>query len=242
MNRYPKLSKNKNELDGIILKKAMECDKLSSDKTLEDYIMMAKKMREQIVKEHTKTHSIWQNQTNKRWYTKLGTEKRLIVRKERGDLENAIVEFYLTNQKLNASVDDVFQNWRQYEESRTEHTQKTINEYTHDYNRFLANRDFVNIPICDVTQRDIVKLMNAIVCDGDPIPQKRFKSVKTILRTIFNHARLQMDIECIAVKYILDDIRYAAAYFKESNYDSNNEVFKNSEIKAIKAELGTGDK
>lgn len=241
MSHFPKLSKNEKELDSILLKSIMMCDSVSSDKTLEGYIMAVKNKREQIIKEYEEKHKIWQNQTTKKWCTKLGSEKHLIVRKERRDLENAIVEFYLTYNKMNASVDDVFQNWRQYEEGRTEHTQKTINEYTHDYNRFLANRDFVNIPICDVTESDIVKLMKSIVCDGEPIPQKRFKAVKTIMRTIFNHARLQMDIECIAVKHILDDIRYAAAYFKESNYDSNNEVFKHSEIKMIKAELANTD-
>lgn len=79
--------------------------------------------------------------------------------------------------------------------------------------------------------------MNSIVCDGEPIPQKRYKSVKTILRTIFNHARLQMDIECIPVKYILADIRFAGSYFKECEYDSNKEVFKHTEVRAIKTEL-----
>lgn len=237
MSTFPKLSKNKNELDGILLKNAMMCDSVSSDKTLDDYIMDVKNQREQIIKEHESTHSIWQNQTTRKWCTKLGDEKHMIVRKERGDLENAIVEFYLSNRKLNASVNDAFQDWRRYEESRTEHTQKTINEYTHDYNRFLAKRAFADLPVHDITQKDIVKLINSIVCDGEPIPQKRFKSVKTILRTIFNHARLQMDIECIPVKYILDDIRFSGAYFKECNYDSNNEVFKHSEIKAIKVNL-----
>lgn len=237
MSHFPKLSKNKSELDSILLKKIIMCDSVSSDKTLDEYIMDVKNQREQIIKEHESTHSIWQNQTTRKWYTKLGDEKHMIVRKERGDLENAIVEFYLSDRRLTASFDDVFQDWCQYEESRTEHTQKTINEYTHDYNRFIAKRSFASLHICEITQNDIIRLMNAIVCDGEPIPQKRYKSVKTILRNIFNHARLKMEIDCIPVKYILDDIRFPSSYFKECNSDSNNEVFKHSEIRAIKSGL-----
>ncbi len=235
MSHFPKLSKNTNEINGILLKEVMTCGSVSPDKTLDDYMRDVKNQRDQILKEHT--HSIWQNQTNKRWYTKLGAEKHLVVRKEKEDLENAIVEFYLTNRTLNASIDDVFQDWRQYEESRTEHTQKTINEYTHDYNRFLAKRTFASLRICEITETDIVKLMNAIVCDGESIPQKRYKTVKTILRTIFNHARLQMEIDCIPIKHILDDLRFSTNRFKESSSDSNNQVFKHSEIKTIKAGL-----
>ena len=63
-----------------------------------------------------------------KWCPKLGEEKRLLMRKERSDLENAIIEFYLSHKKLTSSVDDVFKDWCQYESQRTEHAMKTINE------------------------------------------------------------------------------------------------------------------
>lgn len=88
MSHFPKLSKNEKEIETLILKEVVLCDNMSSDKTLDDYIMIVKNKRQKIIKEHEASHSIWQNSTNKKWYTKLGKDKHLIVRKERGDLQN----------------------------------------------------------------------------------------------------------------------------------------------------------
>ena len=99
------------------------------------------------------------------------------------------------------------------------------------------------LPTFLLTQRvrsstiSIVHLMKTIVYDGVKVPLKRYKSVKTVLRTIFNHARIQLDIECISVKNILDDLRFPSTAFKETNHDDSNQVFKHSEIRLIKESL-----
>ena len=124
-------------------------------------------LRAEIIAKHEKHHSIWQNKSTLKWCTKLGEEKRLLMRKERSDLENA-----------------------------------------NDYKRFLGKTEFASRPIHDITEQDIVRLTKAIVYDVEKIPHKRYKSIKTILRTIFNHARIHMDIECISVKNVMDNLRF----------------------------------
>lgn len=238
MSIYPLFHKTTNEINHLLLLCMINCDSVCADKTLEENIMT---LRAEIIAKNEEHHSIWQNQSTLKWCTKLGEEKRLLVRKERTDLENAIIEFYLSDKKLTSSVDDVFKDWCQYESERTEHAMKTINEYTNDYKRFLGKTEFVSRPIHDITEQDIVRLMKAIVYDGEKVPHKRYKSIKTILRTIFNHARIHMDIECISVKNVMDDLRFPSTAFKETNTDDSMQVFKHSEIKQIKESLKDTD-
>lgn len=238
MRIYPRFNKTTNEVNHLLLLSLINCGSVCSDKTLKENIMT---LRAEIITKHEEHHSIWQNKTTLKWCTKLGVEKRLLVRKERSDLENAIIEFYLSDKKLTTIVDEVFKNWCEYESARTEHTMKTINEYSNDYKRFLAKTDFVSRPIHDVREQDIVRLMKAIVYDGEKVPHKRYKSIKTIIRTIFNHAKIHMDIECISVKNVMDDLRFPSTAFKETNTEDSKQVFKHSEIKKIKEELKDTD-
>lgn len=240
MKKSPLYHKTGTTLDMMILQDYFNSGIVSTDKTPEEIIM---NRRSEIIKKHEATHSIWYNETRERWCTKLGAgaEKRLLVRKERRDLENAIVEFYLTDEKLTATVNDVFQNWIQYELERTEHTVKTINEYENEYKKYLAGTDFASLPINAITEMDIVRLLRTIVTDGEKIPRKRYASVKTVIRAIFNYAKIYMEIECISVTHIMDDLRFPDAAFKEKDNDDAKQVFKHSEIKLIKEELRNTD-
>lgn len=238
MTRHPHFHKTTTELAQMILLECFNSGIVSADKTL-DEIMMSR--RNELIRKHEATHSIWQNKTTLKWCTKLGANKQLIVRKERGDLENAIVEYYLIDAKLTATVDDVFNDWLHYEYEHDEHSLKTINEYEGEYRRFIAGRKFASIPIHSVTEMDIVRLLRSIVTGGEKIHQKRYAAVKTIIRTLFNYARIHLEIDCITVMNILADIHFPDAAFKEKDTDDAKQVFKHSEIKLIKEELKNTD-
>ncbi|MBD5509490.1 MAG: site-specific integrase [Lachnospiraceae bacterium] len=238
MKVYPRYHKTASEIDLLILQDCLDSGIVSHDKTLENIIM---NRRSEIIKNHEATRSIWQSKTTLKWCTKLGADKQLVVRKERWDLENAIVEYYLTNEKLTATVDDVFQEWLQYESTHTEHSMKTINEYEGEYKRFLAGTEFASTTIRSVTEMDIVRLLRSIVTGGEKIQRKRYAAVKTIIRTLFNFARIHMEIDCITVTNILADIHFPDAAFKEKDNDDAKQVFNHSEIKLIKEELRNTD-
>lgn len=240
MTKHSHFHKTANELNQMILQEYISSGIVSHDKTLEEIIMT---QREKIIKKHEENHSIWYSDTRERWCTKLGSgaEKRMLVRKERGDLENAIIEYYLTNEKLTATVNDVFQAWLQYESTHTEHSMKTINEYEGEYKRFLAGTHFATIPIHSVTEMDIVRLLRSIVTGGEKIHQKRYAAVKTIIRTLFNYARIHMEIDCLTVMNILTDTHFINDAFKKTDSDDAKQVFKHSEIKMIKEELKNTD-
>lgn len=236
MTRHPHFHKTTTELAHMILQEYFNSGNVDVDKTLEEFIMSR---RAEMIKKHEKNHSIWYSDTRERWCTKLGSgaEKRMLVRKERRDLENAIIEFYLADERLTATVDDVFQNWIQYESERTDHTAKTINEYENEYKKYLAGTDFASLPIHTITEMDIVRLLRMIVTEGEKIPQKRYAAVKTVIRALFNYARIYMEIDCISVKNIMDDLRFPNAAFKKTITDDTNQIFKHSEVKLIKDAL-----
>ena len=240
MSKYPRYHKTIKEIDKMLLQDCIDSGNMCHDKRLEEIIM---NRRSEIIKNHEEKHSIWYSDTRERWCTKLGSgaDKRMLVRKERRDLENAIIEFYLSNEKLTATVDDVFKSWIQYEWDHTELTPKTINEYENEYKKYLAGTDFASIPIHTITEMDIVRLLRTIVTEGEKIPQKRYAAVKTVIRTLFNYARIYMEIDCISVKNIMDDLRFPDAAFKKNINDDANQVFKHSEVRMIKDTLKDTD-
>lgn len=223
----------------MILLEHFNSGNVDVDKTLDEIVMSR---RTEIIEKHKATRSIWQNQTTLKWCTKLGADKQLVVRKERGDLENAIVEYYLGDEKLTATVDDVFNAWLQYEYEHDEHSVKTINEYESEYKRFIAGTVFASTPIHSVTEMDIVRLLKEIVTTGEKIHQKRYAAAKTVIRTLFNFARIHMEIECITVTNILADIHFPEAAFKAKDNDDAKQVFKHSEVQMIKEELKNTNK
>lgn len=163
------------------------------------------------------------------------------MRKERSDLEDAIVEFYLVGIEANTTINDVFLNWKDWESKHNYHSPKTINEYEWEYQRFIGQTSFSSRPIQEIAEKDIVRLLTDLVYNEKKIPLKRYKAVKTVIRTIFNHAKIQMDIDCISVKNIMDDLSFPSAAFKGVDKDDKKQVFKYSEINQLKEHLKDTD-
>jgi len=236
MIRYPRYTASKLLIEKLILKNEFECGNVSADETFEIIVM---RKRAEILEMHKQHRSIWQNKS-KRWCTKLGDEKRLIVRKEKEDLENAIVEYYLTREQRSVSVAEVFNQWQKYEEANQHHSQKTINEYGNEFIRFFQNDAFSACPIQEITEKDVTLFLKRVVYGSEKIPQKRYKAVKTVLMTIFNHAKMVLEIDCIPIRNILDDLRFPTYAFRE-NVNDKKQVFLHSEIKMIKDSLDGSD-
>lgn len=234
--KNPYFKKKTNDISNALLIYALENDMLQSSKAPEQIIM---DLREQILEEHKKHHSIWQGEKNRRWCTKIGEDSHQISRKEYQDLENAIIEYYLSKSKLNMSVQEVFEDWLKYELQHNEHTMKTINEYSFDFRKYVSTDSLAGMPLSAIRESDIVKFMKRMVYDaGEKVPKKRYACVKTILRHLFNYAKIHLDIECISIVHIMEDIKFPAGAFKQRDNTAASQVFKLSEITAMKAKLG----
>lgn len=163
----------------------------------------------------------------------------MIVRKERCDLENAVVEFYLESKNHNSApaFEEVFDEWIQDMKQNRTHAVSTANRYQNDYDRYLKNCEFVKYPMTDFTEHTIVKALKTIMESYDDMTVKRFASIKTIFRGVFVYARLDMDIDCISIRNVMDDLRFPIGAFKVTEKLDNSQVFKKSEIRIIKQHL-----
>lgn len=226
-----KFRKTEKELNLLILQSLIKAGSVSADKTL-DEIVMSK--REEILRNHENHRSIWQNKSNGKWYTKLGADKHMVAKKNRSDLENAIVEYYLTKERLSATFEETFISFCKHMKDTGCLEQKTIDEYRNEYNLMIKNSTFSQLHMNTITETDLIRFLKGLANRKDKLPLKRFNACKTVIRAVFNHAKLEMEIECITVKHIMDDLKFTSNCFKETTTDKNLQVFKLSETRKIK--------
>ena len=225
-----KFRKSRQELDNIILQSLINAGTVCLDKVLE-YVM---NRREEILKNHESHRSIWQNETTGKWHTKLGAKKTMVVRKERSNLENAIVEYYLLEESLSATFEEAFISFCNYMEETESLEPKSIDEYQNEYNLMIKNSTFSQLHMNTISEADLIRFLKSLAYRKDKLPSKRFSACKTVIRAVFNQAKLEMEIECITVKHIMDDLKFPSNCFKETTTDKNLQVFKLSETRKIK--------
>lgn len=233
MAKYPSLKMNTAEVNNLILQSLVNAGTMCSVETLAENIMTK---REKIINEHLEHRSIWQNKTTGKWCTKLGEEKRLIARKERSDLENAIIEFYLSPQANAMTVEEVFNDFCNYCRNHNTVTAKTITEYENEFKKYIAPLSLAGISIGKVDELLLIESLKTIV-EKIKLTQKRYSNVKTVIKRIFLHAKAELHLNCIAVKNIIDELKFPSAYFVKVTRDDELEVFKLSEIQKIKNHL-----
>ena len=234
---FPRLKRNTNELEKMMLMHLLKNAKLDIDEAREKIVIQ----RKDIIEKHAKNRSIWQNKTTGKWCTKLGNDKHLIVRKNKEDLYNAIIEFYITEEKAFANFSEVFSMWLKHMEESKTHSISTKNRYQNDYDRYLESNNFVTVPIASITEQELVRFLRSVVSENKSLTIKRFSGIKTIIRGTFNFARIEMDIECIAVKNVMDDVLFPISAFCSSKTDADLQVFKKSELELIKHHLENSD-
>lgn len=238
MTYFPPLKKNKVEIDNLILMKLINSGTVSSVEMLA-YEVMNK--REKILKEHTKHRSIWQNTTTGKWHTKLGDDKHMIVRKERSDLENAIIEYYLCPPSASMTFEEVFVDYCKYCKAHNVVANKTVDNYESDYNKYIAPLPLVKYSITKVDEELLIKSLKTIV-EQIKLDVKRYANVKTIIRRVFFHARTELNLNCITANNIISELKFPASCFIKREHNEERQIFKLREIQLIKKHLaGTED-
>lgn len=229
---FPSLHMSRNEMDNIILQNLLICG-TNNIGTLESQIM---NRREKILCNHIAHRSIWQNKTTGKWCTKLGEQKHLIMRRNKEDLENAIIEFYINNQTDMATFSDMFYSFIKYAADNNIVSGKTIVEYENEFNKYIKPTELASTPIVKITEMQLAKTLRYMV-HIIKLSNKRYSNVKTVIRKTFNHARLEHGLACITVDSILNDTKFSSSEYVNIIRNEEEEVFKLSEIKKIKQHL-----
>ena len=121
------------------------------------------------------------------------------------------------------------------------HSISTKNRYQNDYDKYLRLNHFITLPIASITEQELVRFLKLIVSTNENLTLKRFSGIKTIIRGTFNFARIEMDIECISVKNVMDDILFPISAFASAKGEVDLQVFKKSELELIKQYLESSD-
>ena len=118
-----------------------------------------------------------------RWGTYLpdkDKKRRLVKRKERSDVVNAIVEFY-TNDEL--SFLDVYFKWRSYHDQMV--SDASAQKYDSDEKRYFENQKFPRMEISKITRDDVEVFIKESI-DSNKLCQSAAKTLYHYLDNTFN--------------------------------------------------------
>lgn len=159
---------------------------VSIDVMLNDVYM---EKRSYYLKMHTQQneHSIWHNDKDDRWKTYIyynDGSRKMISRKNRKDLEDAVISFYDgTLQKI--TIESLFEKYCYYRQGRVKQT--TIVCEMNLYKAFLKGTDFSRKEIKSIKVSELEVFLSQLLYKNH-LSKKRFSSIKSLLNGIFDYA------------------------------------------------------
>ena len=203
---------SKSVYEQALLKYAIDNAIVSETDTLQ---CIMDKSKAALLKLHTR--SIYQRESDGRWVTKVGECKPYtrLVRVNRSDLEDAIVQYYLGLLNNRITFDTCLTQWLQSEDHAINPSlsHKSITNYMAEYQRFLQGNSFCDLKITDITEQDIRHILTDIINRPDGITRKRFNSVKSLITGVFTYARMELNLEVIHVREVMKELVFKPRQF-----------------------------
>lgn len=127
--------------------------------------------KEQILTNHP--YTIFESKDGRyRTYVKdptMSNGRRMIVKSSREDLENAVVEHYISMSddmfSENATLASLYPDWIEYKALHVEYP--TINRVKKDWKRYYEGAAIVNKPICKITKLDLDEWIHKMIKEYD---------------------------------------------------------------------------
>lgn len=180
-----------NELDQLEqLTSSLVNGNVSYDEVLEQ-VNMTK--REKILKQHP--YKIYPTDNGKAWRTYLPATddhsgRRPVRRKNKKDVEDAVVEFYTSLWKAQSkevlTFEKGYETWLKYKNDNTSTKPKTIQEYTYDWKKFFAGSKLSQMPIESITPSDIDAFYVEVTKDLQ-YTRKAVSNARGILNGVLNY-------------------------------------------------------
>ena len=206
---------------------AMDHAIFSEADTLENIM---RKTRAELLQLHN--HSIYQRESDGRWVTKLGRHKPYarLVRVNKADLENDLIQYYLSETKGNLTFEECFNLWMESEEASANPgiSPKSITNYRAEYKRFLEGHSFCSLMMADIKDSDLHNLLFDIVERPDKISRKRFNSVKSLLTKVFDYARMRLGMNVLYSRQILKEMVFKPNQFLIT--DKKQQIFYQKDL------------
>ena len=154
---------------------------------------MEMRKREEILQSHK--YSIWFSDSENIWYTTLPddtkkTGRKNIKRKNRKDLEKAIVDYYISQGKSDKkeilTVEKLFYKFMKHKVNEV--SSSTIKRMKADWERFYASeKDFIKMPIHAITKIDVDDFFSTVL-NKHNLKKKAFYNMCGILKQMLEFA------------------------------------------------------
>ena len=214
--------------DSEVLTRAIECG-IVDISTLEQDIAM--KLKQKYLEQHK--NKIWQGK-NGLWYTTVPCSdkkdgRRLIKRKTREALEDAIVEHYENpNEDYSQTFQSVFQKWVDHKLEFEEICKGTYDRYIEDYNRFLKGTDFSKKRIKSITEDDIEDIIRQIIVEKQ-LKRKAYAGFRTIIMGTFKYAKRKKMTQ-ISITIFFQELDLSNRMFRHEVRDDKKQVYTQNEV------------
>ncbi len=189
--------------------------------------------KEQIIKDHEAHHSIFLA-SDGRWKTRLpdGNGKgKLIAKRNKADLDKAIVEFYLEQQEeINKNTfRALYPGYKKQKQNLEKLADASIERYQNSWDFLVeSNAEIVDYDVTKLT-RGKYKIWAMEFLSQHPMTKKTFDTIQTVLKGIVRYA---LDRDLIASNP-LTDLTLPRNCFIEPSYDSRKEPFNDDEVKRL---------
>lgn len=133
---------------------------------------------------------IWEG-SDKKWRTYLPHEtgRKMIKRKTKKDVEDAVIDFYkgAEEKERPKSFDDIYWHWRGVQDALV--SPNTVVKYDTDYKRFFRGKDFSQKAVSEINEEDIKLFLVRTVKDVG-LCKKSCKTLFGYIKNAFNSARI----------------------------------------------------
>lgn len=195
--------------------------------TIQSQINMTKK--QQYVKNHES--KVWQS-TDGKWYTYLPKldKKILIKRKTKEELEDAIGDFYI-NQEKEPTLHDVFQDWIDYKLSLNEIKKGTYDRYINVYKKFFLNTQLNEYKFKDIDEEILDTFIRKTITKYK-LTNKSYSNLRIIIIGMFKYAK-RRGYTSISISTFFKDMELSRRVFARNVKSKESQVFSQEEIPII---------
>lgn len=179
---------------------------------------------------------IWQGK-NGCWYTTVPCQdrkdgRRLIKRKTRESLDDAIVDYYENpGKQIRTLFSTVFKNWIEYKLDMGEICKGTYDRYIQDYTRYIKGTDFDKKRIKQITEDDIEELIRKVIVENN-LKSKAYAGFRTLIIGTFKYAK-RKKLTDISISMFFSDLDLSRRIFRSDTKKDKMQVYTADEVRIL---------
>lgn len=215
--------------DTELLKYALENGMIDVD-------VVKKKIEMEEFQKYLNKHQskIWQS-TDGNWYTylpdlKAKNGRRMIKRKTREDLDNAIVDYYKVVEG-EPYIEEVFYEWANNKLRYGEIKKQSYDRYVIDFKRFFSGTRLDEVRFKYITEDMLEDFIKSSIHDKE-LTAKQWSGLRILINGIFKFAKKKGYTD-ISITTFMGDLDISNRSFKRNKKNDKNQVYMDYEVRMI---------